>query len=322
MIQPGNDSSTPKDQQAAALPYTDPMTSNRPARTLALMNQKGGVGKTTTAVNLAAGLARQGRSTLLIDLDPQAHASLHLGIEVADEGEQQRPTIYDLLMDPSLDPMQTVRTRSEKLDVIPAETDLAAAESELASAHDRTDRLRAALARFGNRYDHVLIDCPPSLGLLTLNALACADQVLIPMQAHFLALHGVGKLLETVKLLSQSVNPDLRVLGVVLCAFDAQSSHTREVVADLEQFFASSRESGEPWNRAGVLEPAVRRNIKLAECPSFGQTIFEYAPGVAGAEDYEALARSVVERLEQPTDAPVPEIHVVSSADHMAEARQ
>ncbi len=281
------------------------------ARTLALMNQKGGVGKTTTAVNLAAGLARLGQRTLLIDLDPQAHASLHLGIEP----DENQPSVYDVLMDPSLDPSTAIRNSGERLDVLAAETDLAAAESELAPLADRTSRLGNAIGKLAHRYDAVLIDCPPSLGLLTINALACAHQVLIPMQAHFLALHGVGKLLETVKMLSGSVNPELRVMGIVLCAYDAQASHTREVVADLDDFLSSAAGTGEPWDGARVLQPAVRRNIKLAECPSFGQTIFEYAPGAPGAEDYEALARSVLTRL-APSSAQAPsepldaEIHV------------
>ena len=309
------------------------MTPRKAARTLALMNQKGGVGKTTTAVNLAAGLARLGQRTLLIDLDPQAHASLHLGVEAdqatrspASPHEQLQNdgslSIYDLLMDPTLDPSQAVRVVSEYLHVIPAETDLAAAESELAPLDDRTDRLRSTLDRLAGTYDLMLLDCPPSLGLLTLNALACADQVLIPMQAHFLALHGVGKLLETVKLLSASVNPTLKVMGVVLCSFDAQTSHTREVVADLEGFFNESKGSGEPWDGAKVLEPPIRRNIKLAECPSFGQTIFEYAPGAPGADDYELLAKNVLKHCgsrASPGDS-VPEVHVVVRNTHAHEA--
>src|SRR5437762_6418154 len=147
------------------------------------------------------------------------------------------------------------------------------------------------MRRNGNEPDAILIDCPPSLGLLTVNGLGAAREVFIPMQAHFLALQGVGKLLETVGLMAKSVNPRLRVTGVILCMHDANTTHTREVVADLEAFFAAARERADadeqvPWRTARVYRPAVRRNIKLAECPSFGQSIFDYAPGCPGAEDY------------------------------------
>lgn len=263
----------------------------RQFRVIALMNQKGGVGKTTTAVNLAAALARRGRQVLLADLDPQAHATLHLGLDP----DALERTVYDVLTDPDEPPHLALQQAAHGLLVLPAETDLAAAEAELAGAPDRQRRLDRAFDRLHEVHDLALIDCPPSLGLLTLNALAAADAVLIPMQAHFLALHGVGKLLETVKLLAESVNPELRVLGVVLCAYDGQTTHTREVVADLEGFFESARGSGLPWAGAQVFQPPIRRNIKLAECPSFGQTIFEYAPSAPGSEDYDALAAALLE---------------------------
>ena len=251
------------------------------------MNQKGGVGKTTTTVNLAAALARAGRSTLVIDLDPQAHATLHLGIEPGDG-----PTVYDLLLDPACDVGAAVRPVGENLAIIPSHTDLAAAEMELAAAPDRNQRLQRAIDRLAGRFEFVLVDCPPSLGLLTLNGLVLAREVIIPMQAHFLALQGVSKLLETVALVTRSVNPKLRVSGVVLCMHDTSSTHTREVVADLDRFFDEGRSAAEetPWKFARVYRPAVRRNIKLAECPSFGKTVFDSAPTATGAEDYAKLA--------------------------------
>jgi len=289
----------------------------KPVRLIALMNQKGGVGKTTTTVNLAAAFARAGRKTLVIDLDPQSHATLALGV---DPNTVER-SVYDVLLDPSFDPRRAIIARSEHLDLLPAQTDLAAAEIELGAAPDRQKRLERALAVVGSDYEFVLMDCPPSLGLLTLNGLAAAREVIIPMQAHFLALQGVGKLLETVQLVSKSVNPRLKVTGVVLCMHDTGSTHTREVVADMESFFEKAREQETPWRFARILRPAIRRNIKLAECPSFGQTIFEYAPAASGAEDYAKLAENLLKewdamllrRSGQPTEGepPTPQVTIV-----------
>ncbi|MEM1183479.1 MAG: AAA family ATPase [Planctomycetota bacterium] len=277
-----------------------------PARVMAFMNQKGGVGKTTTTVNLAAALARKGRRTLLIDLDPQAHASIHLGYE----GDADAPTVYDVLLG---DEAPSPARAREHLELIPAETDLAAAESELATLQAPQHRLRKALERLDNarpeseRPEFVLLDCPPSLGQLTVNALVAAREVFIPMQAHFLALQGVGKLIETVGLLrgtpqQPGLNPKLRVSGVVLCMHDKQAHHTQEVVADLDTFFEHARTdpSGAdgPLRFARVYRPPIRRNIKLAECPSFGQTIFDYAPDANGAEDYTALADNILSEFE------------------------
>ena len=259
-------------------------------RSVAVMNQKGGVGKTTTAVNLGAAIAEAGRRICLIDLDPQAHLTLHLGINP----EQIKHTTYDLLVDPDCPAAHCVVSAAENLDVIPAEVDLAAVESELAGQVDRQQILTRKFAPIAELYDAVLIDCPPSLGLLTLNALALAKEVLVPLQAHFLALQGVGKLLETIRLVCQSVNPDLRVAGIVLCMHEKQTSLAKEVVADLEAFLEDARTQDVPWRDCQVLHPPIRRNIKLAEAPSFGETIFDYAPRCAGANDYRNLAQTLL----------------------------
>jgi len=289
---------------------------SRPVRLIALMNQKGGVGKTTTTVNLGAAFARAGRPTLIIDLDPQSHATLHLGVDP----HTVEHSVYDLMLDPGADSSGVIREVSPNLFVMPSHTDLAAAETELAGAPERDRRLERVIAGLGGRFEFVLIDCPPSLGLLTLNALTAAREVLIPMQAHFLALQGVGKLLETVALVTRATNPKLRVSGVVLCMHDGAATHTREVVADLDAFFEQARSDAadSPWKHARVYRPPVRRNIKLAECPSYGKNIFEYAPGASGAEDYARLgdvmlhdwdamlARRGMESESAATPAPLP----------------
>ena len=260
------------------------------ARVIAMLNQKGGVGKTTSAVNLAAAFAARGLRTCMIDLDPQAHMTLHVGLD----GEEIDCTVYDVLVDPDRSIDEAIVPVDERLDAIVAETDLAAAESELAEQADRQDILARKFASVADRFDVVMIDCPPSLGLLTLNALAMADEVFVPMQAHFLALQGVGKLLETVGLVCRSVNPELEVTGVVLCMHEKQTNLAREVVDDLDTFFTDSRGDNVPWRHCRVLQPPIRRNIKLAEAPSFGQTIFQYDSTCRGATDYAALADDVM----------------------------
>jgi chromosome partitioning protein len=267
-----------------------PVPNHHPSRIITLINQKGGVGKTTTTVNLAAALAASGHPTLIVDLDPQAHATLSLGIDPVSIPR----SVYDLLLDWDDEPATALIQARPNLHVVASETDLAAAESELAGLPDRHHRLSRALQHLAPRFRFILIDCPPSLGMLTINALAAANEVIIPMQAHFLALQGVSKLLETVKLVRSKLNPSLGVAGVVLCMHDTTATHTQEVVADLAGFFEAARTLDVPWQHARILEPPIRRNIKLAECPSFGQTIFDYADTAPGAADYRALAQSVI----------------------------
>jgi chromosome partitioning protein len=258
-------------------------------RRIAVLNQKGGVGKTTTTVNLAAALAAAGRRVCVLDLDPQAHATTHLGVEP----DGQSPSVYDVLV--SNKPLAAVRREVEPgLLLVPSDINLAAAEVELAGVVGREVILKEALAADAERFDFVLMDCGPSLGVLTLNALAAADEVFIPLQPHFFALHGLSKLLETTALVCRRINPRLTVTGVVVCLYDAAAKLTHEVIGDLKAFLDKSRGTSLPWADARVFDTRIRRNIKLAECPSFGKSIFRYAPSCAGAVDYSALANEVL----------------------------
>ncbi len=258
-------------------------------RSIAIMNQKGGVGKTTTAVNLSAALAATGQRVALIDLDPQAHASLHFGLDPRPEAE----SVYDVLTgDVSL---AAVRKQvAENLWVVPSHLDLAAAELELAGVVGREVVLRDKLREDPETFDYLFIDCPPSLGILTLNALAAVDEVFIPLQPHFLALHGLSKLLETVELVSRRLNSRLKLSGVILCMFDGGTRLAVEVSQDVADFFRHAQDAPSPWSGASIFQTRIRRNVRLAEAPSFGQSIFQYAPGSNGAEDYGNLAREVL----------------------------
>jgi chromosome partitioning protein len=260
-------------------------------RTIALMNQKGGVGKTTTTVNLGAALGELGKKVCLIDLDPQSHLTINYGIEPS----RDVPSLYDVLVDerPITESVQKI---DENICVVPSSIDLAAAEVELVSVLGREMLLKDRLEAAGEamQFDYMLMDCPPSLGLLTLNALVVADEVIIPMQPHFLALQGVAKMLETVQLVSRRMNPRLRISGIALTMFDSQTKLSGEVVGELQNFIVEARGRNLPWSQAMIFTTKIRRNIKLAESPSFGQTILKYDSASAGAADYRALAKEII----------------------------
>ena len=259
-------------------------------RTIAVMNQKGGVGKTTTSVNLAAALAECGHRVCLLDLDPQGHASFHLGLGAADAVA----TIYDVLSDQVAidDARQLV---AENLSIVPSNIDLAAVEVELAGVQGREFLLRNSLRHWieQQRFDYVIMDCPPSLGVLTINALSAVTEVFIPLQPHFFALHGLSRLFETTALVNGRLNRNLRVTGIALCLYESGTRLAADVTEDLRQFLEDS-DADTPWSGAIIFRTRIRRNIKLAEAPSFGQSIFDYAAHCPGAQDYGALAEEVV----------------------------
>ena len=265
-------------------------------RIIAFMNQKGGVGKTTTAVNLGACLAKLDRKVLLIDIDPQANSSIHLGIDIY----KTKESIYNVLLG-EMPVSKAVRpTKRKNFDIIPSNIDLSGAEVELASAVGRETILRDALlehVREGGHYDYVLIDCPPSLGLLSLNALTTASEVFIPVQTQFFALQGMGKLLDVVNLVKRRLNPNLDLSGIILTMFDRRTNLAHEVVEEVRKYFKEK-----------VFASTIRSNVRIAEAPGHGKTILEYDPNSSGAKDYMALAREVagVEAETEPMVWPPP----------------
>jgi len=270
-------------------------------RTIAVLNQKGGVGKTTTTVNIAAALAAAGSKVVAIDLDPQGHLTIHLGLEPqAIEAGSYKVLTQSAKFEEEI---QLVRPN---LWLLPANIDLVGAESELVSVVGREIVLREAIQASEEKFDYCFIDCAPSLGLLTLNALAASQEVLIPLQPHFLALQGFGQLLQTVELVNKRINPSLKVKGILLCMFDSRASLPNEVKADIEQFLNDARGTNSAWAEAMILPTFIRRNIKLAEAPSYGKTIFEYEQNCHGAEDYAKVAQFVHARFHAPVETEMP----------------
>jgi chromosome partitioning protein len=279
-------------------------------RSIAVINQKGGVGKTTTAVNLSAGLAKAGKRVAIVDLDPQAHATLHLGVDP----RSARNTTYHLLTGDA-EFAGLWRTADDGLKVAAAHLDLAAAEVELAGVVGREVILRDKLAKVASDLDYLIIDCPPSLGLLTLNALAAVEDVFLPLQPHFLALHGLSKLMQTVGLVASRLNDRLRMAGVVLCLYESGTRLATEVAGDVDQYFTHLRNEGPVWQHVRLFSSKIRRNIRLAEAPSYGQSIFGYDAHSAGAADYASLTsevlsyyagRELLERGQRPVALPAP----------------
>jgi chromosome partitioning protein len=252
------------------------------ATVVSVSNQKGGVGKTTTAVSLAAALAELGARVLLIDLDPQGNATTGLGCR-AEEGD---PSSYGVLVDGLSLAAATLATTIEGLDLVPSSLDLAGAEVELVPAFSRELRLRKALVDARAHYDVVLVDCPPSLGLLTINALVAADQVLVPIQCEYYALEGLGQLLRTVQLVGDNLNRDLTLSGVVLTMFDGRTNLAQQVADEVRDYFGDQ-----------AYTTVIPRTVRLSEAPSFGQPITAFDPHSRGARAYRRLAVEVAERL-------------------------
>lgn len=245
-------------------------------KAIAIFNQKGGVGKTTTNINLAACLANKGKKVLLLDIDPQGNTTSGLGIDK----KSMEYSTYDLLIEKDFDtPKAIIKTGTEGLDLIPASVSLSGAEVELVNVKGREKRLKKAMDKVKKKYDYIFIDCPPSLGLLTVNSLTAVDSVLIPIQCEFYALEGVAQLMNTIEIVKKNLNSKLEIEGVILSMFDGRTNLSIQVVEEVKKYFGRK-----------VYTTVIPRNVRLAEAPSYGLPIVEYDPRSTGAEAYREFA--------------------------------
>lgn len=247
---------------------------------ISIINQKGGVGKTTTAVNLSAYLADKGKKTLLIDEDSQGNSTSGLSRSVTFD-----KSLYDVLLNDTSPGEAVVKTAVRKLHLLPASIDLAGAEIEIAPLAERESLLKRKIEPLREQYDYIIIDCPPSLGLMTLNALVASDSIIIPIQAEFYALEGLSQLVKTVQVVSRRMNPRLHILGILLTMFDGRTNLSLQVAEEVKKYFGSK-----------VFRTVIPRTVKLSEAPSFGEPVLTYAPKSKGAEAYKKLSREVLKR--------------------------
>ncbi|MBR4564418.1 MAG: ParA family protein [Paludibacteraceae bacterium] len=251
------------------------------AKIISIANQKGGVGKTTTAINLSAGLAAEGKRVLLIDADPQANASSGLGVDIRSLDK----TIYECLVS-SIDPNPAiVSTDVKNLDLLPSHIDLVGAEIEMLQIENRETVLRRLLAQISKPYDYIIIDCSPSLGLITVNSLTASDSVIIPVQAEFFALEGIAKLLNTIKIIKSQLNPGLKIEGFLVTMYSAQLRLSQQVYQEVKKHFGTL-----------VFDTVIARNVRLSEAPSHGLSVIDYDPASKGARNYRQLAREIIKK--------------------------